>query len=88
MKTTLIIGKSTVESAYTLPCFSPLPDLCSHATHQDPLGLPAILLICLEFSLDLPNGRLGLGLIMDSHASTGNFLTDKSLVSSDILILG
>lgn len=63
-------------------------DPCSHATHQDPLGLPALLLICLAFSLDIPNGRLGLGLIVHSHASTGNFLTDKCLVNGDILILG
>lgn len=45
----------SLEPAHTLPCFSPLFDPCSAATHQVPLGLPALLLICLEFRLELPN---------------------------------
>lgn len=32
--------------------------------------------------------RLGLALIVHSHARAGNFLTDKCFVSSEILILG
>lgn len=50
----------SLEPAHTLPCFPPLHDPCPPATHQDPLGLPALLLICLEFSLDLSSVQTGI----------------------------
>lgn len=50
----------SLEPAHTILFFPPLPDPYSPTTHQDPLGLPAVLLICLEFSLDLSNVWTGI----------------------------